>query len=335
MVFAARKAVGRDAEIGIRPETSPRIPGAAASKAPATPPADQLYFAIHDAAHLAALESALDRVAASHGLLRKNLSEAAPTPGLLRFEYCSGNRCTHAIHIFLSTVRGRHAIPARAASGPRLAIVIDDLGYDRAAAEALFALPYRFTVSVLPHHPVSADLAEEAHLLGYEVMLHLPMESANGDARPEAIELRVGMNPEEVARSLSQMLETVPYAVGVNNHQGSRATTNAALMAALMPALREREMFLIDSRTTSGSVAYAVARRAGIPSAYRSVFLDDTQTREATLQQLAHAERLAREQGWVIAIGHPHPTTLEALVAYLPGAESRGIRLVFASELVR
>jgi len=337
MVFAVRKAVGRDAEIGMRPGAASRSQGAAPAKS-STPPVDQLYITLRDSAQLAAVERALDRVAVSHGLRRQDVLPATPTHGLTRFHFRSGERRTHAIHIFVPGARRPSAAPAQTPGAPRLAIIIDDLGYDRAAAEALFALPYPFTVSVLPNLPISAELAEEAQRFGYKVMLHLPMESANGDAKPEAVELLVGMSPEDVARIVSRMLESVPQASGVNNHQGSRATTDAALMAAVMPFLREREMFFIDSRTTPRSIAYSAARHAGVPAAYRTVFLDDTETREATLQQLAQAERLARDPagaGWAIAIGHPHPTTLEALAEFLPGLHARGIRLVFVSELVR
>jgi polysaccharide deacetylase 2 family uncharacterized protein YibQ len=335
MVFAARKAVGKGVEIGMRPETPPRASDATAGNPGPAPAVDLLYITLHDSAQLGALETALDRVAASHGLTRSEIAPAPPTPGLVRFDYLSGSHRTHAIHIFVPAARRQPISSARAGTRPRLAIIIDDIGYDRLGAEAFFALPYPFTVSVLPNLPYSTELAEEAQRFGYKVMLHLPMESTNGDAKPEAIELRVGMSQEEVGRVLSRMLETVPYASGVNNHQGSRATTDPQLMSEVMLALRERDMFFVDSRTAPNSVAYSVARRSGVPSAYRTVFLDDIQTREATLQQLTLAEREAQKEGWAIAIGHPHPTTLHALAEFLPALESRGVHLVFVSELVR
>ncbi len=230
---------------------------------------------------------------------------------------------------------------ARAFHGEsRLAIVIDDLGYDRAAAEAVFRIELPLTLAVLPHLPYSAATAEEAYRRGFPVLLHLPMESAEPGAKRESIELHAGMTQEEAARMVAAMLETVPHAVGVNNHQGSRATADPALMAALMPVLRERGLFFIDSRTTAESQAYRLARHAGVPAAYRTVFLDDTparpsRAREATLRQLHLAVDEARRQGWAIAIGHPHPSTLEALREFLPGLEAQGVQLVFVSELVR
>jgi polysaccharide deacetylase 2 family uncharacterized protein YibQ len=223
----------------------------------------------------------------------------------------------------------------RAVSPARLAIIIDDMGYDPAAAGSLFALPYPLTFSVLPYAPHSAEVAEQAHQRGYHVMLHLPMESANGEAKREAVFLHLGASSQETAQIVSGMLATVPYASGVNNHQGSLATTDPALMQELMSVLQERRLYFIDSRTTPASRGYAVARQSGVPAAYRRVFLDDVETREATLRQLVLAAQDAEENGWSIAIGHPHPTTIEALREFLPRAQANGIHLVFASDLVQ
>jgi polysaccharide deacetylase 2 family uncharacterized protein YibQ len=136
-----------------------------------------------------------------------------------------------------------------------------------------------------------------------------------------------------VESALAGMLETVPYAAGVNNHQGSLATADRELMQALMPALRARGLFFIDSRTTAATVAYDAAERSGVRAASRKVFLDDTQTKEAILAQIELAERDALRDGSAIAIGHPHPATIAALAEAVPRLEARGIRLVFASDL--
>lgn len=208
------------------------------------------------------------------------------------------------------------------------------MGYDQAAAGSLFALPYPLTFSVLPNAPFSSEAAAQAHDRGYGVMLHLPMESANGEAKREATFLHAGMPPEEMEKTVLAMLASVPYARGVNNHQGSLATTDEVLMQELMADLKKRGLYFLDSRTTAASRAYSVARRVGVPAAYRRVFLDDTQSREATLRQLALAVEDAKENGWSIAIGHPYPTTLEALREFLPRAHTYGVQLVFVSDLV-
>ena len=216
----------------------------------------------------------------------------------------------------------------------RLAIIIDDLGSDRAAADAVFALGYPLTVSVLPNHQHSVDIAKEAHRRGFQVMLHLPMQSVANET-PEAQELRPGMSAPEVAALVDQFLQNAPDAAGVNNHQGSQATADAALMDALMPVLRDHNLFYVDSRTTAATVAYDTAQGFGVRSAFRNVpFLDDVAEVAAVRKQLELALRGAREKGEAVAIGHPHPATLQALREVLPQAQAQGVRLVLASELV-
>jgi uncharacterized protein len=232
-------------------------------------------------------------------------------------------------------------IVTRAAAGPdvaakdsaRLAIIIDDLGSDRAVAEAVFALGYPLTISILPNHEHSADIAQEAHRRGFQVMLHLPMQSVANET-PEARELHPGMPAPEVAAMVDQFLQNVPDAAGVNNHQGSQATADAALMDELMPVLHDRHLFYVDSRTTAATVAYDTAQDFGVRSAFRNVpFLDDVAQVAAVRKQLELSVRGAREKGEAVAIGHPHPATLQALREVLPQAQSQGVRLVPASEL--
>ena len=220
-------------------------------------------------------------------------------------------------------------------AGPRLAIILDDLGGDDSAAtvDGIFALDYPLTLSVLPNHAHSAEIASEAHRRGYQILLHLPMESV-GNEIPESRELRPGMSTSEISRDLKEMLDSVPYAAGVNNHQGSRATSDPQLMNELMPLLRSENLFFIDSRTTAATVAYDTARSDGVRAAFRNVpFLDDVRDVNAIRHQLSRAFKDAREKGEAIAIGHPHTETLRALGETLPEAQAAGVRLVHVSEL--
>lgn len=221
---------------------------------------------------------------------------------------------------------------------PELAIILDDLGNDSAAADACIALPFDVTLSVLPDLPLSTHVAEAGRRKGKEILLHLPMQSngaqPEGPEKPEENELRVGMAAGEVDAELAAMLATVPHAVGVNNHEGSRATADSALMQALMPALRRRGLFFIDSRTTPATVAYQTAENSGVPAASRKVFLDDTITSDAIRGQLELAARDAIRDGSAIAIGHPHPATISVLSSEHNELTDRGIKFVFASDLV-
>jgi polysaccharide deacetylase 2 family uncharacterized protein YibQ len=246
------------------------------------------------------------------------------------------------IKSYRQAARARRSSKERAArssrtgstASPKLAIILDDVGSDPAAVDQIFALHYPLTLSVLPLHQHSAAIAEEAHLRGYQVMLHLPMESIGNEAA-EPQQLHVGMSSSQVSSDLGGMLNSVPYAVGVNNHQGSLATSNPALMAELMPLLRQRHLFFIDSRTTAATVAFDAAEHHGVPCAFRNVpFLDDVQEAGAIRRQLELAIHGAKEKGEAIAIGHPHPETLQVLREILPQVEAQGVQLVHASALV-
>lgn len=330
-VFAARNASGGRAEVGMRPEFAARQAGKQQVLV-----ADHIYITVppskagtqERAAH-DAIEAELARVAEFHHLKRVTRPGA---PGLERFDYLMDGRRTQSIHLITPLPKAEVA-PATPGH-PRLAIVIDDLGIDRAQADSLFRIAYPLTISVLPHEANSAEIAEEAHRRGYQVMLHLPMAS-NAGARDEAIELHPGMASAAVEQTFEGMLDTVPYAAGVNNHEGSLGTSDQKLMDELMPLLQERNLFFIDSRTTVTTVAETAAHAAGVATSRRNVFLDDEQSVPAIRKQFALAIRDAREKGSALAIGHPHTETLEVLNEMLPEAERQGVRLVFASDLAR
>ncbi len=331
-VFAARNASGGRADVGMRPEYSPRQPGK-----PQTLVADQIFITVPpakggapDLAARDAIEAELARVAEYHHLDRVARPGA---PGLERFDYVLNGRRTQSIHLVTPLAKSV-AVSSPAPGRPRLAIVIDDLGNDRAQADALFRLAHVLTISILPHEVNSGEIAEEAHRRGYQVMLHLPMASNAGDL-DEPIELHPGMAPADVERTFSAMLDTVPYAEGVNNHEGSLGTSDQKLMDELMPLLHQHNLFFIDSRTTAATVAETAAHAAGVAAARRNVFLDDEQSVPATRKQFELAIRDAKENGSALAIGHPHPTTLQVLGEMLPEAERQGVRLVFASDLAR
>jgi hypothetical protein len=335
VVSAAERAAGHKLQIEIHPEEQILQTGLSTKRHES----DSIYLALENPRQADALERSLAEIARRHKLT----VDESPAGSMLRVVFSRGGVSTHSIHIILALNARPKPIAPTAPGGkdaPRLAIIIDDMGHDRAPAEELLALPIPLTISVLPHLPLSGEVAEEAFRRGDQVLLHLPMEPEAGSggadsAIQEPIELRVGMSAADVDSTLAGMLETVPHAVGVNNHEGSRATSDAPLMQALMPALRQRNLFFIDSRTAATTVAYSTALRDGVPTAARRVFLDDTATKEAVLSQVEIAAKIAQRDGYAIAIGHPHPATIAALTQAAPALEARGIRLVFASELLR
>lgn len=331
VVAATQRVTAHKSEITIRPQApSPW------DRATGYSPADNVYVTLGAAAEAPALHAALGEVARRHGM---TLSENA-SGGVLRFELGFRGETADVVHAVIPAGGMARNPEAHGKTAPRgksaaeLVLIIDDLGYDRAAADALLALPFPLTVSVIPHLPLSTEVAEEAYRRGEQVMLHLPMESIGNGAKQEDVELRPGMDAAQVDSLLAGMLATVPHAAGVNNHEGSLATSDATLMQELMPALHQRGLFFIDSRTSAATVAYDTAEKFGVAAASRKVFLDDVASREAILAALDLAARDAQRDGFAIAIGHPRPDTIAALRDGVPRIQARGIRLAFASDVV-
>jgi len=226
----------------------------------------------------------------------------------------------------------RPATPA----APRVAVVIDDLGDSLAQARAVLALEPAVTVAVIPFRPASALVAAAAVEQGREVILHLPLEPEQRDEMEGADGfLRARMPPDLLEQRLERNLRAVPYIVGVNSHMGSRFTRDPGAMHALLAALHARGLFFVDSRTSPESVAHEIAARLGVPFAERTLFLDHDPSPAAVERAIAETAALARRGRDVIAIGHPHQSTLAGLAAWLPTAARQGIAVVPLSALVR
>lgn len=226
-------------------------------------------------------------------------------------------------------------LPAGEGDGPRIAIVIDDVGYTREPVYRLLGIAPEMTFAVLPYGPHAATLAAEIHAQGGEVMLHMPMqpEGVGGRGFSRESMLMSDMSEAEMVRTLAEALLKIPHVTGVNNHMGSALTADPSAMKVVMRELSERRLFFVDSRTSPRTVAYRVARELGVPSAERDVFLDDVAEPRAIEAELARLETLARKHDSAIAIGHPYPETIEALVRWIPTLEEKGIRLVRVSKL--
>ena len=216
-------------------------------------------------------------------------------------------------------------------------VVLDDAGQSLELAEAAAArLPRSVTFAVIPYLPASRSTAELLHARGFPVILHAPMEPLEGRRwRATGGMLLTGMGREEVRRILAGDLSEVPFAEGVNNHMGSRATQDRRLMAAVMEVLGQRRLYFLDSRTTPLTVAFEEARAAGVRTAFRSVFLDGEDDAGAIMGQLDTLVDRSRREGVLVGIGHLRPRTVEALAERMPYWSRRAVRFVPLREVVR
>ena len=227
------------------------------------------------------------------------------------------------------------ATAPQAAGRPMIAIVIDDLGHSPALLRRTLRLRAPLTLAFLPYGQDLPALAAEARGAGHELLVHLPMEAMDPSQDPGPYALLNGLDDAELSRRLKWHLSQFDGYVGVNNHMGSRFSSDETKMAAVMVEVAARGLLYVDSRTTPETVGLSLARRLGVPGVKRDVFLDNDPAPESVRRQLSLLEAKARRQGFAIAIGHPHPVTLEALAGWLPEVEARGFVLVPVSAIVR
>jgi uncharacterized protein len=225
--------------------------------------------------------------------------------------------------------------------GPRIAIVLDDWGYNPYTRELLFEIRSPLTIAILPNLAYSTLVAEDARKHGYQTMLHLPLESKNSRALEKNI-LYCAMDDNQIREQLKLLLKSVPGISGVNNHQGSKGTEDARMMSVILTELKKEKLFFLDSVTTNKSVCSQVAGAVGIRFAKRDVFLDmppsvldEGQLRAYITRQLEQAAGIAVKRGYAVGIGHDRRTTLHVLREMMPFFEKKGIKFVFLSELVR
>lgn len=225
---------------------------------------------------------------------------------------------------------------AALADAPRIAIIIDDLGYHLANGKRAIGLPGPVAFSFLPGAPRAKLLAEQAHELGKDILLHLPLQAHQDDARREPKEIHIDMSRARLSHVFNEALASVPHAIGINGHRGSLLTRHPGHMQWLMEEIRDRQgLFFVDSFTHHDSVALQIARETGVEAMKRDVFLDPDRAPETVVREFERMKQLARQRGSVVAIGHPYPATLELLERELPKLAEEGFELVRLSDLVR
>lgn len=216
---------------------------------------------------------------------------------------------------------------------PRIAIVVDDLGVDTRVAEEILCLDAPLTLSIFPWQPASRRIAHKAHAKGREIILHLPMEPRGYPLKnPGTGALLVSMDDRELLRQLRKDLEAVPFITGVNNHMGSRFMEQGEKVRLVLSELKQRELFFLDSRTTSESQGYHIAQELGLRTDTRDLFLDNESDVGCTKMQLEQLIRIARENGAAIGICHPYPSTITALKQMIPRIQAESIQIVPLSQ---
>ncbi len=216
----------------------------------------------------------------------------------------------------------------------RIAIVLDDWGYNLNDAYILEQIKYPLTAAVLPNDKYSRPVCEELHSKGFEIILHLPMEPEEKYGL-EKDTIMVSSSRQEILSILNKALASVAYAKGVSNHMGSKATSDIKTMSIIFGELKNRRMYFLDSYVSSKSICLGLARKMNLAIVKRDVFLDNVENREYIKKQIYQLKAKARARGFAVGIGHDRKVTLEVLKEVMPEIAKEGYKFVYLSELVK
>jgi len=235
---------------------------------------------------------------------------------------------------FILIARPKQIKRAQAPIKGKIAIVLDDWGYNLNDVYLLGQIKYPLTAAVLPNDKYTGPLCEELHHKGFEIILHLPMEPEEKNGL-EKDTIMVTSSKQEILNIISKDLASVIYAKGVSNHMGSRATGDIKTMGIVFSELKKRRLYFLDSYVISKSICPKLGRKMNLAILKRDVFLDDKENREYIKKQVYILKAKARARGFAIGIGHDRKITLEVLKEVMPEIAKEDYRFVYLSELLK
>ena len=218
-----------------------------------------------------------------------------------------------------------------------VSLIIDDFGNHGEGTEAFLKLSIPITAAIIPALPSSQIDAEAAHNAGLEVIMHVPMQPLQGNPGwlgPQGI--TNNLSDQEIQSRINDGLAEIKWAVGMNNHMGSKTIQDKRIMNAILQIAKQKNLFFIDSLTSPKSVATEVAQTLAIPHYARDVFLDNSKNKADIEKQLDKLTDIALKKGYAIGIGHVGPeggtVTAEAIASRYPLMQENGIRFINVSE---
>jgi len=218
---------------------------------------------------------------------------------------------------------------------PKIAFIIDDIGFRKNASIELKELNIPITGSILPNTPFAKEEAKLLNSYGLEEMIHLPMQAENSNIEhPRNVFVTINSTDREIKKLIKDAKKIIPFSKGLNNHMGSLITARRGIIKRVLKIVKKEGLFFVDSRTSPKTVAYDVAKKIKIRTTYRDVFLDDIQTYSYSIDQIQKLIETAKNKGKAVAIGHPFETTFKAIKDSINDIYSNGIKIVFVSSLL-
>ncbi len=250
---------------------------------------------------------------------------------VLKEENNNGIKKTHVLFKFSGTIIA--AIDFISDDKPKIAIILDDWGYNDNDMGYLEKIKAPLSIAIFPELKYTKVIAEFANKESKEVILHLPLQPKRNMPLVKGT-IKANMSAGEIQYTMDKEIQSLPFVRGVNNHEGSLVTEKESAMQKIIAVLKEKNLFFIDSVTTGKSVAAKVAADAGVKVNKRDIFLDNETNASYIQGQLDQAKALAKSRGYAIAIGHDKPATLKVLLDNIPLLEQQGFEFVYAAEVV-
>lgn len=197
------------------------------------------------------------------------------------------------------------ASPVHATSVKKMVIIIDDLGNGMKGTDEMLNMPIKLNVAIMPFLPTTKRDAELAHQKGIDVLVHMPMEPRKGKKDwlgPGAI--TTDLSDAEIRKRVNAAIDDVPYAIAMNNHMGSKVTSDRRIMSIVLDVCKERGLFFVDSKTDPNSVVAELAAVKGLPPVENDIFLDDQYSISHISRQMRRAEEKLQQQDICVTIGH-------------------------------
>lgn len=267
------------------------------------------------------------------GNLQLSEIKTSKTKSMLLFNLNFKRKISHVI--LVNKIKEYVAKVKKVDNSPKIAFIIDDIGFKKAASMELKKLNIPITGSILPNTPFAKEEAIKLNSYGLEEMIHLPMQPKDSGIKlPRKVFVTINSTNREIKKLIKEAKKIVPFSKGMNNHMGSLVTARRGVIERVLRIVKKEGLFFVDSRTTYETVAYDVAKELKIKTTYRDVFLDDIQTYSHSMDQIQKLIEIAKNKGKAIAIGHPFKTTFNAIRDSIDDIYSNGIKIVFVSSLL-
>ena len=216
----------------------------------------------------------------------------------------------------------------------KMAIIIDDFGFNRQGTKGMLSINRPMTAAVLPFRPYSKKDAKLAKEAGLEVILHQPLEPISPQANPGQGAIYTDMEEEEIKQTFLKNLNSLPKVSGINHHMGSKASADLRVMKQLLSVVKDKDLFYVDSSTSQHTVGAKIARQKNIPTKENHLFIDNVDKQREIEKMISRLSEVALAKKELIIVGHVKKNTAQAIKKMIPELEQKGIKLVYASQIV-